>query len=182
VGDHLGKVEVKHISWRQLLAVTMALTMTALFAGQASAAPQAAATPALWAPHCTAYGQFPISPDPYLIQAPTGDVFQLSAPSFFDKGTSCDIGKSSLRMQTDGNFVLYDENNHFQWATNTVGRGEFVEFQPDGNLVVWNADNQPVWGSLTCCHAHYFLAVQADGNVVIYDTGWIARWSTRTNH
>ncbi|WP_079125349.1 hypothetical protein [Streptomyces lushanensis] len=169
---------MKRISIRRLLAVIMSLAMTALVAGQATAAPRVAA--ALYPPSCNLVTDPPIPPS--LILNPTGDLYRISRNSAFFPGQSCSVGKSSLRMQTDGNFVLYDENNRARWATNTQGRGDWARFGADGNLIVYDINGQPVWVSNTCCHSDYFLAVQADGNVVIYQNGYIARWSTGTRH
>ena len=34
-------------------------------------------------------------------------------------GHYCAVGKAYLTLQTDGNFVVYDENNRARWAANT---------------------------------------------------------------
>ncbi|MEV0038182.1 hypothetical protein [Streptomyces sp. NPDC050804] len=169
---------MKRIPRRRLLAAIMSLAMTALVAGQATAAPRTAA--ALYPSSCNVVTDPPIGPS--LITHPTGDLWYISRNTAFFPGQSCSVGKSSLRMQTDGNFVLYDENNRAKWATNTQGRGDWARFNADGNLVVYNANGQSEWVSNTCCHSDYFLAVQADGNVVIYQNGYIARWATNTRH
>jgi hypothetical protein len=100
----------------------------------------------------------------------------------FYQGEFCAVGKSFLTMQTDGNFVLYDENSHPRWATNTVDKGSYTDFQVDGNLVVYEGFNTPVWASNTCCRSFAVLAVQADGNVVIYDRNDVPVWATNTPH
>jgi hypothetical protein len=62
-------------------------------------------------------------------------------------------GRNASRaiMQTDGNFVVYDNNNHPLFATNTSGhQGAFMIMQDDGNLVVYTGDGQsPLWASHT---------------------------------
>lgn len=99
------------------------------------------------------------------------------------KGDYCAAGKARLVLQDDGNFVLYDENDHARWAANTYGRGQRATMQGfDGNLVVYNGENQALWASNTCCHDNWFLAVQSDGNVVIYDGNTIPQWATNTAH
>jgi hypothetical protein len=99
--------------------------------------------------------------------------------------------KAKLIFQWDGNLVVYDENNRARWASNTVGRGHFASFQQDGNFVVYqigrDGSKTAAWASNTCCYWGGHLAVQDDGNVVIYkntnvNVGSAARWSTRTNH
>ncbi|MFI9325993.1 hypothetical protein ACIGZJ_00435 [Kitasatospora sp. NPDC052868] len=52
-------------------------------------------------------------------------------------------------MQQDGNFVLYDRNNRALWASNTQNRGAYVAVQDDGNVVVYNGNNQPLWATNT---------------------------------
>jgi hypothetical protein len=107
-------------------------------------------------------------------------------PALWHKGQHCSLDKARLIMQTDGNFVVYDENNHPRWAADTQGRGEYAYLQPDSNLVVYDAYDNPV-GTTSGTWGHtypndYLLAVQSDGNVVIYDQGlnWI--WDTKTAH
>ena len=42
-------------------------------------------------------------------------------------------------MQSDGNFVLYDDNSRAVWATNTQSKtGAYFAFQGDGNLVIYS--------------------------------------------
>ena len=49
-------------------------------------------------------------------------------------------------MQTDGNFVVYDEDGVAQWASTTAGNpGAYLSVNDDGNLVIYGSDGQPVW-------------------------------------
>ena len=58
----------------------------------------------------------------------------------------------SAVMQNDGNFVLYDVNQHPLFASGTWGRpGNTLAMQDDGNLVVYAAGGAPLWASNTCC-------------------------------
>ncbi len=99
----------------------------------------------------------------------------------FLAGDYCSIGKSLLTMQSDGNFVLYDENGRARWASNTRNRGYRAVAQPDGNLVVYNTSGAAIWASNTCCGS-YFTGIQADGNVVVYTWSWGVKWATNTSH
>ncbi|MGB4420680.1 MAG: hypothetical protein WBI29_02695 [Candidatus Saccharimonadales bacterium] len=55
-----------------------------------------------------------------------------------------------LRMQYDGNLVLYDINNKPLWASRTNGRGGVIlRMQYDGNLVIYTANNKSVWATGT---------------------------------
>ncbi|MCG7205170.1 hypothetical protein [Streptomyces arenae] len=96
-------------------------------------------------------------------------------------GQSINTKKGRLRMQADGNFVLYDENNKARWATMTFGSNFQAVFQADGNLVVYTADNRAVWASRTDGHNGATLRLQSDGNMVIY-SGSTAIWATNTVH
>ena len=103
----------------------------------------------------------------------------------WEKGWHCSIDKARLIMQTDGNFVVYDEDNRPRWAADTYGEGNYAIFQLDSNLVVYNRNNQAVGKrSNTCCHVdpYFKLAIQSDGNVVIYDQNMIPQWATNTAH
>ncbi|MFN7981113.1 MAG: hypothetical protein U0Q11_04595 [Vicinamibacterales bacterium] len=51
-------------------------------------------------------------------------------------------------MQTDGNFVLYNEGatEYPAWQTHTHGNsGSYLNIQDDGNLVVYNSSWVPIW-------------------------------------
>lgn len=106
----------------------------------------------------------------------------------------CQIGKSLFVQQSDGNLVLYDENNTARWASSwfrerVLYNATGVSFQSDGNLVQHDNSGQAVWASNTygppggCYNACLTrkLAIQYDGNVVIYD-GDTVLWQTRTYH
>ncbi|MEW1641172.1 hypothetical protein [Streptomyces sp. NPDC091219] len=105
----------------------------------------------------------------------------VTATRVLHAGQSLNANKARLRMQTDGNFVLYDENNKARWATMTFGSNYHAVFQGDGNLVVYTADNRPVWASRTDGHGGATLRLQGDGNMVIY-AGSTAIWATNTVH
>jgi hypothetical protein len=87
-----------------------------------------------------------------------------------------------LRMQADGNLVLYviDDSTLPQditqgqykksiWASETPGSGAVrCNMQADGNLVLYTQNGAPVWASNTSGHPGAFLRCQDDGNLVIY--------------
>lgn len=105
----------------------------------------------------------------------------VTATRVLSAGQSINAKKAQLRMQTDGNFVLYDENNKPRWATMTFGSNYHAVFQADGNLVVYTSGNQPVWASQTAGHNGAYLRLQGDGNMVIY-SGSTAIWASNTQH
>jgi hypothetical protein len=113
-------------------------------------------------------------------------------------------------MQTDGNFVLYGQHSNPLWASKTNGHpGASLDMQDDGNLVVYAPNNAPLWASGTnlppapaaptacgamqpghgltagtqvdSCDGRYTLAMQTDGNLVLYHNGVGALWATGTN-
>lgn len=109
-------------------------------------------------------------------------------------------GAAFLAMQADRNLVLYTAAGKPVWWTGTSGAGTgTLDLQDDGNLVLY-ADNGsgPLWydgvqlggiippGStlhggqmMTSPSGAYELAMQTDGNLVLY-TGGQAVWSTGT--
>jgi hypothetical protein len=104
------------------------------------------------------------------------------------QGNTCQIGKSRLTLQTDGNLVVYDETGKARWAASwtnpqVMGHGSHADFQGfDGNFVVYSVGTAPLWASNTCCRTGAVLAVQADGNVVIYDSNNTPLWETHSQH
>jgi len=106
----------------------------------------------------------------------------VTATRVLKAGQSINAKKARLRMQSDGNFVLYDENNKARWATMTFGSNYHAVFQADGNLVVYTSANKPVWASNTAGHDGAILRLQGDGNMVIYSGGSTAIWASNTQH
>ena len=58
-------------------------------------------------------------------------------------------------------------------------RGNIAIMQDDGNFVLYDQDNEPVWASNTGGNPGAYLAVQDDGNVVVYQDG-SPLWATNT--
>jgi hypothetical protein len=89
-----------------------------------------------------------------------------------------------LSIQADGNFVFYNLTGGKTWAPNPTVRpyGYSATFQPDGNLVVRNSAGNAMWASKTSGYPNAFLAVQSDGNLVIYQsrTNLHALWASGT--
>jgi hypothetical protein len=161
---------------RLLHAVLVILAFTGLAVG-ATSGPASASVP------YTAYcGIGHGGGIPYLSSVHGVQAWIVYGGSAFYQDQYCQVGKTKLIQQTDGNFVLYDENHYARWATGTMNPTAFTDFQDDGNLVTYGCCYHPLWASNTCCHDFWYLAVQADGNVVIYDGNWVARWATNTNH
>ncbi|RYE29872.1 MAG: hypothetical protein EOP48_32345, partial [Sphingobacteriales bacterium] len=61
-------------------------------------------------------------------------------------------GPFHLRIQDDGNAVIYDSQNHAIWSSDTYhkgAQGHFLAVQDDGNVVLYDGDFKPVWASNT---------------------------------
>jgi len=109
--------------------------------------------------------------------APTPRTDKLLAGQTLQKGQSLwsRDGMFEVRMQTDGNFVMYRFGNPpALWASHTQSLNAFVVVQPeDGNLVIYDTNGKAVKGlvgkaidpSVLPTHLH----LQDDGNLVLYD-------------
>jgi nucleoid-associated protein YgaU len=77
-------------------------------------------------------------------------------------------GRFELKMQPDGNIVLYDGTTP-TWATNTQkDDAERLEMQDDGNLVAYQGKKNAVWSTRTSGKKGASLKLQDDGNLVVY--------------
>jgi hypothetical protein len=94
-------------------------------------------------------------------------------------------------LQTDGNFVVYENGKKPVWATDTSGhKPVFLILQGDGNLVLYKGTGTgdqggAIWNSRTQGHNSVFLIMQDDGNLVLYKgTGPVdqggAIWNSRS--
>ena len=89
-----------------------------------------------------------------------------------------DKGQTKLIMQTDGNLVLYDSSNSPIWASNTVR-------VPDGLDYISTAMKEGVLypgQNIATADRNYWLALQTDGNLVLYSAKKGAVWSTGTSN
>ncbi len=68
-------------------------------------------------------------------------------------------------------------NRGQQWVTSTNYK---LIFQGDGNLVLYNPQGKPIWATGTDNTGADIFAVQADGNVVLYNHGKPV-WATNTS-
>jgi len=92
-------------------------------------------------------------------------------------------GKYSARMQTDGNFVIYNEHNVSLWVSHTNGKGQGIHLvnQSDGNVVLYDRDDRSLWVTGTNGKGHnQVLTMQDDGNLVLYH-GSTPTWASGTN-
>lgn len=99
--------------------------------------------------------------------------------------TSCD-GRFVLKMQPNGNLVLYSGSTQL-WATNTSS-GKVAIMQGDGNFVLYDGTvagpytiGNALWSSQTWGNPGAWLALQNDGNLVVYPAyGGAALWASNT--
>ncbi len=109
------------------------------------------------------------------------------ADSIFPEGSELQVnigwisgnGETVLRLQQDGNLVLYRDDQPTYQAPNAFGNGNTAVMQADGNFVLYNVDGGPVWASDTAGNPGAYLAVQEDGNLVVYLNG-TPLWATNT--
>ena len=91
-------------------------------------------------------------------------------------------GEYELTMQSDGNLVEYLTGGRSLWSTQTGGNpGAYAVMQTNGNLTVLDSAGATLWSSnshASGCSSE--LAVQDDGDVVIYGPQDQAVWSTGT--
>jgi len=87
-----------------------------------------------------------------------------------------------LRMQTDGNLVIYNQNNVAQWSTGTWGgdANSYATMESSGDFEVWD-DGVMRWSSHTSGNPGAYLAFQnQDGNLVVYSSTGQALWASGT--
>lgn len=88
--------------------------------------------------------------------------------------TSAD-GAHVLRMQGDGNLVLYTRAGAAVWSSRTHLPGGRMVVQSDGNVVILDSAGRPRWHSDTPGRPGARLMLQGDGNLVLY-SGDTALW------
>ncbi len=136
-------------------------------------------------------------------------LYRNGAGAIWASNTAGSDGYAAI-MQGDGNFVLYGHHSNPLWASGTNGHdGATLAVQTDGNLVVYAPGGHAVWATMTVfpapppspsgcgeiqpgqgltagqtyssCGGVYTLAMQTDGNLVLYHNGKGALWATGTN-
>lgn len=148
--------------------------------------------------HALTSGQSIYSPNTQyqLIMQTDGNLVEYGpSGAIWASGTGGNPGAQAL-MQTDGNLVVYAANGAVLWSTQSYGNtGAFLKLQNDGNAVIYQpANGAIVWSgksvamqgrvlnagqSLFSLSGQYELAMQTDGNLVVYGPSG-AIWSSAT--
>ena len=147
----------------------------------------------------------------HLVMQPDGNLVLYSADSVAvwssDSGGS---GVSNTYLQSDGNLVVYKANGQSTWSSSTsigIGHEAFptselysggmlfknqaiesfdrtraLHFQNDGNLVLYDKrTGAALWSSTTDRTNASHVAMQDDGNLVIYSASGKALWNSITS-
>lgn len=93
--------------------------------------------------------------------------------------TACN-GAVRLVLQYDGNAVLYNRAGRALWHTKTNGKPSSFLFMAPGGWLTVSAGQTYLWSSNNAGSAGAYLAVQDDGNMVIYSRDDVALWATNT--
>lgn len=92
-------------------------------------------------------------------------------------GLQSDDATYVLKMQGDGNLVLYRSDGSWVWHSHTENNpGSRLVFQGDGNLVIYSAAGTALWHTSTYGKNPNRLVVQNDGNVVLYTAAGSPVW------
>jgi len=109
---------------------------------------------------------------------------------------------SSLAVGRDGSMRILDASGRPRWAAGTWVSAGVLLFQADGNLVLYTPSRRPVWDSKgvlgrsgvrygaaplwslgagqESVAGGYRLAMQGDGNLVVYNASWRPLWYSGT--
>lgn len=84
---------------------------------------------------------------------------------------------------SDGQITTYETTQRVTlWSNgNTAPQPDRLEMQPDGNLVIYGGLQFP-WATATNTGSNYFLAMQNDANLVVYNQQLVPQWRCSTDH
>ncbi|MGW1539837.1 mannose-binding protein [Streptomyces sp. NPDC002309] len=116
-------------------------------------------------------------PKPTASPKPNWSTETVHAVSVLEVNQAWTTNRIRMVMQTDGNLVVYNEDDKPLWASMTFGGNHRAIFQQDGNLVIHNGDDRPIWASRSHGNDGARLVLRADAKVVIVHDGRVV-WST----
>lgn len=88
-------------------------------------------------------------------------------------------GNDRLVLQGDGNLVIYDRANHAIWASGTTGPNQATSLivGAGGDVTLRTSSGRIVWSTKSAATAPATLAIQDDGNLVLYAQNQSVLWS-----
>ena len=87
----------------------------------------------------------------FVFQADGNLVLNFGTTPLWGSATNNGLGLS-LRMETNGNLILYSASDTVLWSSGTSGHpGAKLVLQNDGNAVIYDGAT-PLWATHTCCH------------------------------
>lgn len=94
----------------------------------------------------------------------------------------CLPNRWKLRMQTDGNLVIYDQSGQSRWQGGGSGGSpsSYAVMQGDGNFVVYDNGNVRFHTGTNGHPGAYLRFQNSDGNLVVYSTAGQALWQSGT--
>jgi hypothetical protein len=91
-------------------------------------------------------------------------------------------GAVRLAMRRNGNVALYGGNRTLWTSRTYGHPGAFLRMQRDGNLVVYSASGRALWNSHTNGRAGSVLNLRSDGNLVVTTPSGGAAWASNTSN
>ncbi|MFJ8159129.1 hypothetical protein [Streptomyces sp. NPDC094468] len=117
---------------------------------------------------------------PISSEASVATTLQIHAGRELAQGTSWHTNLISVTMQTDGNFVVYNQARKGLWSTRTNGYGYRAVMEANGNFTIYNKAGNDIWNTGTDGHPGAYLCLQKDGNVTVLYRGTII-WAAGTH-
>jgi hypothetical protein len=95
-------------------------------------------------------------------------------------GLTSPNGRYRLIYQSDGNLVVYRQDNSAVWSSATAGTNPNVAWmQRDGNFVLYDPAVAPIWHTHTYGNPGAYLSLQNNGSLVVYSASTGLRlWGT----
>lgn len=94
-----------------------------------------------------------------------------------------DDGSLVLYMGSDAIWAVWAVHSELVWAPKSVDPNTRLVLGNDGNLLIVRDGRWITWSSKSACGAPgpFTLAMQDDGNCILFDGDWTVRWATKTS-